>query len=65
MTFQDTRNYRVRSEKARRVLGFSPTHSIDEGIEEIKALLEMRRIKNISNVRYTNDGYLAKFGTHL
>ena len=65
MTFQDTRNYRVSSEMARRVLGFNPTHSIDEGIEEIKSLLEMRRIKDISNVRYTNDGYLAKFGTHL
>ena len=65
MTFQDTRNYRVSSEKARRVLGFNPTHSIDDGIEEIKSLLEMRRIKDISNVRYTNDGYLAKFGTHL
>lgn len=65
MTFQDTRNYRVRSEKARHELGFNPTYSIDDGIEEIKALLEMRRIKDISNVRYTNDGYLAKFGTHL
>ena len=65
MTFQDTRNYRVSSEKARSALGFNPAHSIDDGIEEIKSLLEMRRIKDISNVRYTNDGYLAKFGTHL
>lgn len=65
MTFQDTRNYRVSSEKARHELGFNPTYSIDDGIEEIKSLLEMRRIKDINNVRYTNDGYLAKFGTHL
>jgi nucleoside-diphosphate-sugar epimerase len=65
MTFQDTRNYRVSSEKARRILGFNTTRSIDDGIEEIKALLEMKRIKDVNNVRYTNDGYLARFGTHL
>ena len=65
MTFQDARNYRVSSERAQRILGFKPAHSIDSGIEEIKALLDMKRIKDVDNVRYTNDGYLARFGTHL
>ncbi len=65
MTFQDARNYRVSNQKARCQLGFNPSRSIDEGIEEIKDLLEVRRIKDVNNVRYTNDGYLARFGTHL
>ena len=65
MAFQDTRNYRVSSEKSRRLLDFNPTRSIDDGIEEIKTLLDTKRIKDVSNIRYTNDGYLARFRTHL
>jgi len=65
MTFQDARNYRVSSQKAQCELGFKAGRSIDEGIEEIKGLLEVKRIKDVNNVRYTNDGYLARFGTHL
>jgi nucleoside-diphosphate-sugar epimerase len=64
MNFQDTRNYRVSSEKAHHILNFNPCHSIDNGIQEIKGLLEQKRLKNVENPRYTNQTYLAMFNTH-
>ncbi|MGD0793992.1 MAG: SDR family oxidoreductase [Dehalococcoidales bacterium] len=64
-TFEDTRNYRVSSDKAKKVLGFNPTRSIDEGIEEIKFLLDCGRLKDTDNPRYTNQKFLSMFNTHL
>jgi nucleoside-diphosphate-sugar epimerase len=64
MKFQDVRNYRVSCEKAQRLLNFNPCHSIDDGIEEIKGLLEQRRLKNVENPRYTNQTFLSMFNTH-
>lgn len=63
--FEDTRNYRVSSDKAYTVLGFKPVHSIDEGIEEIKSLLDFRRLKDVDNPRYTNQAFLSMYNTHL
>lgn len=65
MPFQDTRNYRVGSEKAQSVLGFRASSSIDDGIEEIKELLETSRLKDTENPRYTNQGFLSMYNTHL
>ena len=65
MKFQDARNYRVSSEKAREVFGFWPTHSIDEGIEEIKNLVASRRLGDVDNPRYTNQAFLSMFNTHV
>jgi nucleoside-diphosphate-sugar epimerase len=62
--FQDTRNYRVSSEKAHRELGFEPAYSIDDGIEEIKYLLSTSRLRDVDNPRYTNQKYLSMFNTH-
>ena len=64
MKFQDARNYRVSSDRAQRILGFRPTHSIDEGIEEIKDLLDTRRLRDVDNPRYTNQAFLSIFNTH-
>jgi nucleoside-diphosphate-sugar epimerase len=64
MKFQDSRNYRVSSEKAQNILGFKPHYLIDDGIEELKELLESKRLKDIDNPRYTNQKYLAMFNTH-
>jgi len=64
-TFEDTRNYRVTSDKAKNTLGFNPTHSIDDGIEEIKYLLERGRLRDTDNPRYTNQKFLSMFNTHL
>jgi nucleoside-diphosphate-sugar epimerase len=64
MKFQDSRNYRVSSEKAQAALGFKAVCSIDDGIEEIKALLTSSRLRDVENLRYTNQAFLAKFKTH-
>jgi len=60
MPFQDTRNYRVSSEKANKVFGYKSIHSIDEGIDELKYLVETRRIKNLNSPRYSNQAYLKE-----
>lgn len=65
MNFQDARNYRVRSDRAVSGFGFKPRYSIDDGIEEVKALVCERRIRDVENPRFTNQSFLAKFGTHL
>jgi nucleoside-diphosphate-sugar epimerase len=63
--FQDTRNYRVSSDKAARELGFKPARSIDTGIEEVKELLVNGRIRDVENPRYVNQAFLTNFSTHL
>jgi nucleoside-diphosphate-sugar epimerase len=57
--FQDTRNYRVSSDKAKRDLGFMPRYSIDSGIEEVKELIEAHRIVDSNNARYNNQVWLT------
>jgi len=63
--FQDTRNYRVSSEKAAKVLGFRAQRSIDQGIEEVKELLVNGRIRDVENPRYVNQAFLTNFNTHI
>ena len=60
MPFQDTRNYRVTCEKAHKVFGFKSIHSIDEGIDELKFLVETGRIKDLNSKRYSNQAYLKE-----
>jgi nucleoside-diphosphate-sugar epimerase len=62
--YQDTRNYRVSSEKARLAFGFRPAYSIDDGIEEVKILLESGRLRQLDNPRYVNHAFLSQFNTH-
>lgn len=64
MKFQDARNYRVSSDKARKILNFRVAQSIDDGIEEIKDLLDSSRLRDIDNPRYTNQAFLSIFNTH-
>ncbi|MGA2237710.1 MAG: SDR family oxidoreductase [Candidatus Bathyarchaeia archaeon] len=64
-TFEDARNYQVSSLKAEEAWGFHPTRSIDNGIQEIKELLDSNRIKDVENPRYTNQLFLSMFNTHL
>lgn len=64
MHFQDARNYRANSDKARRILGFKPGYSIDDGIGEIKDLLMNGRLRDVDNPRYTNQTFLSMFNTH-
>lgn len=60
MPFQDTRNYRVSAKKADEIFGFKSIHSIDEGIQELKYLVETKRIKDLKSPRYSNQAYLKE-----
>jgi nucleoside-diphosphate-sugar epimerase len=60
MHFQDARNYRVTGKKAKDVLGFESKYSIDDGIEEVRYLVETRRIKNVDSSRYSNHQFLKE-----
>jgi nucleoside-diphosphate-sugar epimerase len=58
--FQDTRNYKVSCEKAKRDFDFKPTYSIDDGVEQLKFLIETGRIKNLNDPRYSNQLFLTE-----
>jgi nucleoside-diphosphate-sugar epimerase len=60
MEFEDARNYRVSSDKIRSELGWRPKYSIDDGIIEIKELIETKRLKDVMNPRYTNQAFLTR-----
>ena len=51
--FEDNRNYRVSSDKAKRELGFNPTITLEDSILELKKLLDEKRIKNPFNPNYS------------
>ncbi|KKU74109.1 MAG: NAD-dependent epimerase/dehydratase [Parcubacteria group bacterium GW2011_GWA2_47_26] len=56
--FQDDRDYRVSSDKAKVELGFDPKLTVDDGIRELKQLLEEGRIKDSFTTRFSNYLYL-------
>lgn len=56
--FQDSRNYKVSSDKAISAFGFRAKYSVDDGVEELKEVLEAGRIKNISLSRHSNQRFL-------
>lgn len=55
---KDTGDYKINGEKARRILGFNPHYSVEDGIAEIKAVIEGGRLKDIRNPRYSNEKFL-------
>lgn len=58
MSTIDTRNYRVLSQPAH-MMGYNPTHGLEDGIREIKHALDSKRIRNPFSDRYTNESYLV------
>jgi len=56
--FEDKRNYSVTSAKAQRELGFAPAVSLEQGVRELKQLLEEKRIKNTFFTRFSNYEHL-------
>ncbi|MDO8435402.1 MAG: NAD(P)-dependent oxidoreductase [bacterium] len=56
--FQDNRNYRVSSDKARTELNFVAKYSVQDGIKELKQLIEEGRIKDSFITRFSNYLYL-------
>lgn len=65
MKFEDSRNYRVSSEKAVSTFGFDPQLRVDDGIEELQALFKDGRIKEIGISRHSNYHYLKEAGETL
>jgi nucleoside-diphosphate-sugar epimerase len=59
--YQDSRNYMVSSDKARSTFDFQPDYCVDDGIREIKSLVERGRIRDISSPRYSNTDFLRPF----
>lgn len=64
MEFEDSRNYRVSADKAKKILNFKPVLDIDDGITEIKALLESGRIRDINSPRYSNQVHLSMYSLY-
>lgn len=54
ISFQDARNYRVDSSKAKSELSFIPKFSVEFGINEVRDAVLRKRIKNFSNPRFNN-----------
>lgn len=57
----DLRSYRVSFDKIRHVLGFVPAHTIESGVDEVKALLEKDRL-DWTDARYSNLAWLRQHG---
>jgi len=60
--FQDNRTYKVSSEKAKRLFNFKPQYTVEDGVSEIKELLESGRIKDVFVSRYSNVEHLRNCG---
>lgn len=58
LKFQDQRNYKIASDKARSTFGFSPELTADDGIAEIKKVIDEGRIHDINSARYSNTDFL-------
>lgn len=58
-SFEDSRNYRVDSTKSQETFSFKTRYNVHGGIIEVKELLQSGRIKDLSNPRYTNQGFLS------
>lgn len=54
ISFQDARNYKVSSDRAKNELGFSTLWTIDDGISEVAEAIKSKRIKDVSNPRFNN-----------
>jgi nucleoside-diphosphate-sugar epimerase len=54
MSFQDSRNYQVSSDKASRDLGFVPKFDVDFGIKQIEEIMREGRIRDITIPRFSN-----------
>lgn len=58
LKFEDARNYRVSSDKARKEFGFDPYITPADGIQEIQYLVKQGRIQDASSTRYSNTDFL-------
>ena len=60
MKLEDSRNYRVCSERARNTFGFDPRLKVADGIWELLRLMEEGRIKELGIARHSNYHFLKE-----
>jgi len=60
ISFEDMRNYKVSSDKIKK-LGWNPIYDLSYGIKEIKALIEEKRIVNPNDIVYSNAAYVKRY----
>lgn len=65
MKFEDLRNYRVNSDKAKKAFKFNPKFTVKDGIMELKKLFEQSRVKDLNDPLYINQTYLSTFKPHI
>jgi len=58
--FQDARNYKVSNEKLVNDFGFTFLYNEKDGINELRELVESKRIKDFASKRYSNEQYFAE-----
>jgi nucleoside-diphosphate-sugar epimerase len=58
LPFQDLRNYRVSSEKARAAFAFDPQLTVEDGIRQVARVVSDGRIRDTSSPRYSNIDFL-------
>ena len=63
-TFQDSRNYRVSSERARTQLGFEPAWTVEQGILEVRDAVAGGRIPDVNLPRFSNVAALQIWVPH-
>lgn len=56
----DLRSYRVSCDKIARGVGFCPTHTVSQGVREIKIALESKRFTDYLDERYSNIRVMEK-----
>ncbi len=57
-SLSETGDYRMSSDKARSLLGFQPTYTVDEGIKQVLSVIQSGRVKDTHNPRYSNEKFL-------
>ncbi len=58
MPFQDLRNYRVSSDRARETFGFDPKLTVEDGIRQVATVVRDGRVRDTSSPRYSNLDFL-------
>ena len=52
--FEDNRNYKVTTEKAKTMLNFKPELKLENGVDEVAHIINSGRIKNLLGEKYNN-----------
>ena len=59
----DRRNYRVSFIKIRRMLGFTPHWTVEEGVKQVIESLESGKVIDYRDAKYSNVKFLREEGT--